>query len=401
MIGDSVRTGRRQPLRVALLTTDNREHYKKYSATHPFFGSAPEALLEGFKEMPDELEIDIVSCLQREVSPCRVQLASNIRYHALHVPKAGWMRTGYQGCIRAVRRKLRELQPAVVHGQGTERDCAVCAVMSGYPNVLTLHGNMGKVAEQIRAKPLSYYWLAARLEKWCLKRTGGVVAISSYTGSNVAPFARRTWLVHNAVHPAFFGIARHEAAKPRLLCVAHVNPWKNQNGLIEALDPLRKELDFDLVFIGTADAQDAYAERFLSMVEQRDWCSHAGSLERKDLLGELSSATAVVLPSFEDNCPMVVLEAAAACVPMAASAIGGIPDLIEDEKTGLLFDPREPQSIARAVRKILTSGSTARAMAQAAGVKCLERSSCRTVALRHAGIYREVAAAGPRKKGKP
>lgn len=398
MIGDPAKPRAQRPLRVALLTTDNREHYKKYSATHPFFGSAPEALLEGFKEMPDEVVIDIVSCLQREVSPQSMQLAPNIRYHALHVPKAGWMRTGYQGCIRAVRRKLRELQPDVVHGQGTERDCAVCAVVSGYPNVLTLHGNIGKVAEQICAKPFSYYWLAARLEKWCLKRTDGVVAISSYTASNVAPFAKRTWLVHNAVHPDFFGMARHEAAKPRLLCVAHVSPWKNQNGLIEALDPLRKEMDFDLVFAGSAEAKDAYAAQFLSMVRQRDWCHHAGSLGRASLMEELSSATAVVLPSFEDNCPMVVLEAAAAGVPVAASAIGGIPDLIDDEKTGLLFDPRDGKSIACAVRKILTSRPAASAMAAAAGMKCREQNSGRNVARRHIGIYGEVTSLGRKQK---
>ena len=62
------------------------------------------------------------------------------------VPKIGWMRTLFQGCVRATRKKIREIQPDIVHGQGTEADCAMSAVFSGFPNVLTLHGNMRAVA---------------------------------------------------------------------------------------------------------------------------------------------------------------------------------------------------------------------------------------------------------------
>ena len=54
-------------------------------------------------------------------------------YHSLIVPKLGWLCTGYQGFIRAPRKKIWELQPDIVHGQGTERDCALSAVFSGFP----------------------------------------------------------------------------------------------------------------------------------------------------------------------------------------------------------------------------------------------------------------------------
>src|SRR5205823_257675 len=101
------------------------------------------------------------------------KLAENIWYWGLHVPKRGWLRSGYQGCIRAVRKKLKEIQPDIVHGQGTERDCALSAVLSGFPNVVTLHGNMAELARLLRARFGSYGWLAARLETFTLKRAGG------------------------------------------------------------------------------------------------------------------------------------------------------------------------------------------------------------------------------------
>ena len=141
-------------MRIALLTTDNREDRKDYGHPVPYFGSAPEALLEGFARCP-ELEVHVVCCAQaRMTSPSR--LAPNIFFHSLHVPKIGWMRTAYQGCVRAVRRKLKAIRPDIVHGQGTELDCALDAVFSGFPNVLTIHGNMRLIAEVNQAKPFSF-----------------------------------------------------------------------------------------------------------------------------------------------------------------------------------------------------------------------------------------------------
>src|SRR6185436_2189061 len=105
-------------MRIALLTTDGREVLRDYTPYAPSFGTALEALMQGFALLP-EVEVHVISCLQQHVtSPDKV--SDNIWFNPLHVPKTGWLRTGYQGCIRAVRRKLRELTPDIVHGQGTE-----------------------------------------------------------------------------------------------------------------------------------------------------------------------------------------------------------------------------------------------------------------------------------------
>ena len=115
-------------MKIALLITDNRDPFRKYEKEIPWFGTAPTALLEGFAKLPD-IEVHVISCTQRPMkSPAK--LAENIFFHSLLVPKLGWLRTGYQGCIRAVRRKLGEIQPDIVHGQGTERDQGISAVLS-------------------------------------------------------------------------------------------------------------------------------------------------------------------------------------------------------------------------------------------------------------------------------
>src|ERR1039457_6547984 len=137
-------------MRIALLTTDNRTMFKDFRTPAPYFGTAPEALMQGFARTP-EVEVHVVSCIRAKVqSPPK--LAPNIFFHSLHVPKIGWMRTGYQGCIRAARKKLKGIQPEIVHGQGTEMDCAINAVFSGFPNVVTIHGNMAELARQFRSE---------------------------------------------------------------------------------------------------------------------------------------------------------------------------------------------------------------------------------------------------------
>src|SRR6266566_7428328 len=103
-------------LKIAFLTTDNRENFRRYELTQPYFGTAPDALLQGFAAI-SEVEVHVISCTQRRMeSPHK--LADNIWFDSLHVPKVGWLRTGYQGCIRAVRRKLHEIQPDIVQGDG-------------------------------------------------------------------------------------------------------------------------------------------------------------------------------------------------------------------------------------------------------------------------------------------
>jgi glycosyltransferase involved in cell wall biosynthesis len=374
-------------MRVALLTTDSREHYKDYQNPEPYFGTAPEALLEGFKATADA-QVHVLSCLQQDVqSPEKI--GPNVWYHGLVVPKTGWLRTGYQGCIRAVRKKLREVQPDIVHGQGTERDCAISAVLSGFPNVLTIHGNIRLIAKVNRARPFTFQWLSAQLERFTLPRSDGVVCITNYTRKAVQDLAKRTWVIPNAVDTSFFEVKRNPDPNPTLLCVGHISIRKNQQQLIRALDPLAQQRGFRVLFLGNA-AEPDYAAEFLRMVEQRPWCTYGGMADRQPLKEYLRRAALLVLPSLEDNCPMVVLEAMAAGVPVVAADVGGVPDLVQDKLTGLLCDPLDARSIASAIEQMLADSRLAAEVSERARKGALERFHPNQVAARHMAVYRDL-----------
>ena len=87
---------------------------------------------------------------------------------------------------------------------------------------------------------------------------------------------------------------------------------------------------------------------------------------------------------------MVVLEAMAAGVPVIAAKVGGVPDLVDEGKTGIFCDPNEPESMRGAIARVLTNISAAREMASRAKVRAREKFHPKVIAQRHIEIYREV-----------
>ena len=375
-------------MKVAILTSDNREFFQDYDAAYPSFGTAPAALLQGFEKFPD-VAIHVVSCSQRQLNAPE-KIASNIWFHSLHVPKIGWLRTGYQGCVRAVRRRLAQIRPDIVHGQGTERDCAISAVFSGYPNVVTVHGNMRLIAQVNRARPFTYDWCMAKVETFTLPRSNGVICITDYTRKAVTPLARATWVLPNAVDSSFFNIDRMPPPSPLILCVGNVTLRKNQNFFIRALDDLKSRTDLSVVFLGKAVAPDSYVQEFFELLAQREWCRFEGYASREQLKDYLARASMLVLPSLEDNCPMVVLEGMATATPVVAARVGGVPELIADHVTGLFCEPQDAQSIRDSVALYMDDPELAASISRAAKKDALARFFPERIAARHLEIYREV-----------
>jgi glycosyltransferase involved in cell wall biosynthesis len=199
----------------------------------------------------------------------------------------------------------------------------------------------------------------------------------------------------NAVDASFFDVqaALNAAAAPIILCVGTVCPLKNQNAFIRALDPLAQEKKFKLIFLGQPDS-GTYGREFLQLVRERPWCEHAGFVNREQLKSRLKTATFLALPTREDNCPMVVLEAMAAGVPVLASKIGGVPDLIESEKTGLFCNPEQPESFRTGVARLLADREFAQQLAVTAKAEARRRFHPQVIARQHLEIYRQVLGKG-------
>jgi glycosyltransferase involved in cell wall biosynthesis len=378
-------------LKIALLTTDNRQHFKDYRCTTPYFGMAPEALLQGFTNTP-EVEVHVVSCARvRMESP--EKLASNIYFHSVRVPRIGWMRTLFLGCAWAVRKKLKEIQPELVHGQGTEQYCSLCAILSGFPNVVTIHGNMAPLAHMFRAPIGSYEWLAARLENFTLARTAGVLCNSQYTQEVVQPRTRRTWRVPNAIRNQFFEPPTEpiNPGKPILINVGVISPRKRQIELLNVIHELgRQGLNFEFQFVGYADPANPYASAFLEKIkplEKQGVVRFVGSRNITELIRLFDAASAMVHYPSEEAFGLVVAEALARNLKFFGSRTGGIVDIANDVDDAELFDTEDWNGLTSAMARWMHKDSP-RPSETAPAMQA--RYSPIAIAQRHIEIYREV-----------
>jgi hypothetical protein len=166
-------------MRIVQLTTDAREHYGDYENPKPYFGAAPEALLQGFAALP-EAEVHVVACTRREMNAPQ-KLADNIWFHSLLVPKLADADVLPRCIWRGQAEPFNRHRPWA----GTERDCAISAVpgLSHY----TLHGNMAELARLFNHPAGSYMRLAARLENFASADPAGSVIL--HTRSLVKPRA--------------------------------------------------------------------------------------------------------------------------------------------------------------------------------------------------------------------
>lgn len=117
----------------------------------------------------------------------------------------------------------------------------------------------------------------------------------------------------------------------------------------------------------------------------------AGAIEQQWIMPLIySAADLLVVPSLEDNFPNVILEASACGIPVVGTRAGGIPEMIDDQITGLLVPKADHEALAAAVQTLLDQPKTRHRMSLEGRARCLREFAMKTQVQR----YQEVFAAG-------
>jgi glycosyltransferase involved in cell wall biosynthesis len=114
---------------------------------------------------------------------------------------------------------------------------------------------------------------------------------------------------------------------------------------------------------------------------------------RPDARALVAESDVFVLPSWIEGCPLVVLEAMAAGTPVIATGVGGLPELVEHEETGLLVPVRDPQALAAAIERVLVEPGLREALGLAGQRAVASRLSAADMTRRMLSLYDEVAEA--------
>jgi glycosyltransferase involved in cell wall biosynthesis len=212
---------------------------------------------------------------------------------------------------------------------------------------------LGIVQEEAKEKFKAAHHLAhRRWFPWVERRLVKEVPVIALTESVADYFRRLTdqpiHVIPPGINERFFGLERRPAAEARVLCVAVIEPRKGIADLLEALARVPAEHRTSLELLGGVKSEH-YHRQLLNIVERRGLggrVTFRGQVSQEELENVLSRATLLVLPSYEESFGQSVAEAMAAGVPVIATRIRGLRDLVVDGESGLLVEPGHPEELA-------------------------------------------------------
>jgi len=373
--------------RIALLSN--------YPADHATFTGGVEtataALVEGLRACRAEFEFHVVSVsglAQRDVREER----EGVWFHFLSLPRYPWLRPRLVFRVVKARRELRRIGPDLVHCHDNMA-LALAAIAGGYPRVFTVHGVKRHEAPWRTGWQSWSAHLDALMEAYVHRHFDAFICVSSYV-ARVVGDQRLTFAIPNPVRSRFLELPARAAplGGPRLLFVGVLAPLKRPADLLLAHAELwRQHPGLETVFCG--EVQDAgYAQAMRQMVIGRriEGAHFLGRVSQERLAELLAGATALVLPSAQENAPMVIAEAMAAGVPVVATRVGGVPDMVRDGETGLLFEPGSVAELTDCLRRLLADGPLQERLGQQARKVAQATYAPARVALATVEVYRRL-----------
>jgi len=278
---------------------------------------------------------------------------SGVEVRPVEVPDRSWLRE-----LRALTTEIRAASPDIVHTHGYRADVVAGAAARrlGVALVSTAHGFTGG-----GRRNRFYEWLQVR----SYRRGREVVAVSRPLREVLARRrvpGDRLHVIQNAwradAPPLDRAAARAELGLPaESSVIGWVGRVSREKGADVALEALPHLDGLQLAVIGDGPLRPALERRAvdLKVASRVHW---HGWVPRADRL--LRAFDVVLLSSRTEGTPIIVLEGLAAGVPLVATRVGGVPDIVRDGQEALLVSSEDPAALARAVRSALDDPGAAR-----------------------------------------
>lgn len=229
-----------------------------------------------------------------------------------------------------------------------------------------------------------------------VRRAAFVVAISSYGRSQLYRWVEHAhWPKVKVVHCGL-ELAFHEVAPvppptvPRLVCVGRLCEQKGQLLLVEAVHRLTLQgIKCELILVGDGEMR-ADVEELITRFGLAGQVRITGWVSSDQVRQEILAARGLVLPSFAEGLPVVIMEAMALRRPVLTTYVAGIPELVRPGENGWLFPAGDVDELTAAMEDVLSrSADELRIMGEAAYRCVMERHSIDTEAAKLAGLFGE------------
>lgn len=341
--------------------------------------------------LPAEEEIEGISVERFRYAPRRYEKLAYTGNMATDVASSWTARlalVGFLGSdfVHSVRAR-RSFEPELVHAHWWFPNGVVGTWVSGLariPLVTTLHGTDVRLARKVGvAKPLFGH---------VLKHSAAVTTVSRWLKEETEALVPG---VHPTVAPMpvatnLFGPGSSRDGQ-RLLFVGRLTDQKGAEHLLHALSSMKTPAA-SLDIVGDGPNREALKQlaQQLGVASRIRW---HGQLSQSELPSLYQRAAAVVIPSVDEGLGLVAVEALLCETPVVAFDSGGLRDVIQHEKTGLLVKPGDRTALASALDNLLARDGRGSQLGRAGRLYALSAFAPESAARRYAEIYRQVLGA--------
>ncbi len=194
-----------------------------------------------------------------------------------------------------------------------------------------------------------------------IQQAAFVVAISSYGKSQLYRWIdHAVWhkvkIIHCGLERSFYADSSvNFSPKARFVCVGRLCEQKGQLLLLEACRNLKdKGIEFELVMAGDGEMRDE-VERLIVVYDLRANVRITGWISSQQVRNEILASRAMVLPSFAEGLPVVIMEAMALKRPVISTYVAGIPELVIDGENGWLVPAGSVLDLTSALEEMLST----------------------------------------------
>lgn len=275
------------------------------------------------------------------------------------------------GAFRRLLRLLREERIDQIHAHLAYASIwgALASRITGIPCVATLHVAPSGAARWSK-EGIREALLVHTLNRWARR----VIAVSaSAREAWIERGLKRVVVVGNGIEVDAFPQTRHRGR-----VVTTVSVLREGKGIEVLLDAVPMVRDARFVIVGDGPLREKLEARGTNVT----WLGF-----RRDVPELLAASDLFVLPSLGDAYPTVLMEAMAAGLPVVATRVGGIPEIVDDGRTGILVPPGDAPALAGAISDLLDSPERREALGRAARAEAERRFSTRAWVERLQEIY--------------
>lgn len=353
------------------------------------------------------IELHVITVGKRYKEDLHV-LDQGVHFHFLKVTNFPRGLLLFQGDRYRINRCLQKIRPSLVHAFGIEAGYGYSAVTSGYPAVVMIQGIISQIARAsggLRAILKNPRWLAPiLLERYTVSRGQTFIVETQFAADYVLRInpAATIYPVKTPVRHDFFQVERHSGSvvRPVMLFVGNVIREKGIEILLRGVARVIKVSgDVTLHVVGPylPGYMDSVLAPLLARLGIADRVRFHGLCSAQEIAELMSRVSLLVLPSYMDTAPNVVSEAQAAGVPVVATAVGGIPEMLESGLSGILVEPGSPEALAQGMLRLLREPVLAAKMAALAQARAVKERKPDVQVQKLLEIYRRtIEAAGGR-----